>query len=200
MSQSTPIRDLPKDNLRNPDEARIVQSIINDNVEEYNQQYSQQQMPPQYMNDMDSAVDVMPDFQQPRMPPGMMGGAHPMMNQPMPQHISQIPYEQQQQMEAQQRYQQQMHMQQQQAKAAAMSAATDVGVPKELLNNSSMMSWLMKEAKLPLIVSAVYFFTSMNFIKMLFANYIPYMSISFLNLLFRAILTGILVYVVKKFV
>ncbi len=47
MSQSTSIRDLPKDNLRNADEARIVQSIINDNVEEMNNPGLMDQQPQQ---------------------------------------------------------------------------------------------------------------------------------------------------------
>lgn len=198
MSQSTSIHDLPKDNLRNPEEARIVQSMLHDNVEEMQNPALMGPPPGAYMQDPNSGVDMMPDFQQPRMPPGAMGGAQPMMQQPMPQMVPQIPMEQQMQFE-QQQYQQQQK--QQQAAIAAMSAAAqEVGIPQKFVEDQAWSTWLWNESKEPIIVIAIYFVISMAFVKHILAAYVPYLSNSFLNLLFRAVLMGILVYVAKKFV
>jgi hypothetical protein len=197
MSQSSSIHDLPKDNLRNPEEARIVQSMLNENVEEMNSQgfIPQQQ---DYIQDQSRAVDVMPDYQQPRMPPGAMGGAQPMMQQPMPQQVPQVPMEQFQQQQQQQMFHQQQ--QQQQMQQAMKSAAQEVGVPNQVLENESLFNWLLFESKEPLIVAGLYFVLSMAFIRQILAGYVPYLSNSFLNLLFRALLMGVLVYVLKKFI
>ena len=197
MSQSTPIRDLPKDNLRNPEEARIVQSIINENVEEYNR-------PPQYNDNVDDLVNDYPgqgrqmpppQYEQfpdqnypPQQFPSQQHIQHPQLMQPHPpqQQIPQTQFPRTQQQTAQ-------------AQAAALAAAREIGVPGSVLENPSLLPWLYREAKEPAIVALVYFLTSMNFIKMMLATYVPYLSNSFLNLLFRAILTGVLVYVARKF-
>jgi hypothetical protein len=200
MSQSSSIRELPKDNLRNNEEARIVQSIINDNVEELNpsmgRQQQQEDYDPRYY---DQEYGQQGGQQQQMMMPEYDPNPQQFMQQPqMPRQMPQ----QQQMMMPPMSQQQIYNMQQQQVQAqqAAQQAVQAIGVPKELVENKSLLNWLWFEAKEPLIVAAIYFVISMNFVKMLFANYIPYMSNSFINLLFRAIVTGILVYVSRKLV
>lgn len=195
--QSTLIRNLPKDNIRNPDEARIVQSIINDNVEEMNNPalMAPQQMQGMFMQDPNSAMDMMPDFQQPKMGPGAMGGAVPMMQAPMPQQVPQLPMEQQQAM-----MQQQMMMQQAQQQAAAAQMAANMQEQFASTENEGFTTWMWNETKEPLFVSAVFFVLSMYFVKILFANYIPYMGNGWINLLVRSILAGLTVYFGKKFI
>jgi hypothetical protein len=198
MSQSSSIRELPKDNLRNNEEARIVQSIINDNVEELGSRQPQQQggdYDPGYYQQQEEfgGQQRMPEYD-PNPPQQQFS---------QPQQQMQIPQQQQMQMQQPQMSQQQMYnMQQQQGQAqqAVQQAAQAMGVPKELSENKSLLTWLWSEAKDPLIVAAIYFIISMNFVKMLFANYIPYMSNSFINLFFRALVTGVLVYVSRKLV
>lgn len=200
--QSTLIRDLPKDNLRNPDEARIVQSIINDNVEEMNnpahmppQQMQMQNMQHMFMQDQGSAMDMMPDFQNAKMPPGAMGGAMPMMEHPMPQQVPQIPLEQQQQMMMQQAMMMQQQQQQQQ-QAAQMAAQLKESYG---MDNEAWSTWLWREMKEPLLVAVIFFILSMYVVKILFANYVPYMGNGWINLAVRALLAGSSLYVAKKF-
>ena len=198
--QSTLIRNLPKDNIRNPDEARIVQSIINDNVEEMN---NPALMPPHhqgmqnmFMQDHESGMDMMPDFQNAKMPPGAMGGAMPMMEQPMPQQVPQMPMEQQQAMMHHQMMMQQQQAQQQ-AAAAQMAAQMQESLSSE---NEAWSTWLWRETKEPLVVSLIFFILSMHFVKILFANYVPYMSNAWINLLIRSVIAAVTVYAAKKFV
>lgn len=206
MNQSTSLRDLPKDPMQNPEEARLVQSIINENNPEMGyggyQQMQGGMQPGQGMQDgqnfipnFDDQADMIPQLQNPSMPPGVMGGAQPIQMQmghsQMPQQVEPpMMMPPQQQMGYPQQQQQQMYNPQ------MMCGPNGCDLPFE--DDRGWTEWLWDESKDTLIITIVAFILSFRIIQNLIVNNVPYMSSGMLYMIFRSLLIGIFFYIIKK--
>ena len=197
MSQSTPIYNIPRDNMQQNEQSREIQNMIDNNVDEmYEREYGEPSIDQAYQmqqSDMENYQMQNPGYLQQAQAPPMQ----------MPQ------YHQQQQPQQQQ----QQHQQQQQ-----MSPPSNLYVPNQLRGQMSQssfnygqsrqpqqpqqeewMDYFLKEFKDSIIVAVLFVVLNVSIVQNILRMYIPYMDNVYLELVVRGVISGVLFYFARRY-
>jgi hypothetical protein len=206
QQQSTQLCDIPKDSVSNPDEARVLQDLINQNVDEMggdggqfepgvDQAYAQEQeylrqqaqtqayqMQPPQMHAPPQLNDQMPMGVRGNLPPlqpGLSPGQSAPSNFAGPLRGPPPPN-----FGGSAGGYPQM----------APHPYGGFGMPED----ENWTDLIMNESKEPLIVAVVFTLLNFNIVQGLLEQYVPYMDNAYLQIFVKALVAGVLFYATKK--
>lgn len=195
MSQSTPIYNIQRDNTQQHDQSREIQNLIDNNVDEM---YGNQMGGGEYN---EPSIDQAYQMQQADMESYQM--QNPAYRQEQPQMAPMQPQPQMQQ-----------PIQQYQQVAPSNLYVPDnlrgdpIYQPKMNFNNFRQDSpqknegwtdYLLKEFKDSIIVAILFVILNVSIVQNLLKMYIPYLDNAYLELMVRAIISGVLFYFVRRY-
>ena len=203
MSQSTPIYNIQRDNMQQHDQSREIQNLIDNNVDEM---YGNQMGGGEYN---EPSIDQAYQMQQADMESYQMQNPGYRQEQPS---MAQLP-----QMQPQPQPQIPMQMQQQYQDVAPSNLyvpdnlrGDSVTQPKMNFNNFNTQGlpphkneewteYLLREFKDSIIVAALFIILNVSIVQNLLKMYIPYLDNAYLELVVRALISGVLFYFVKRY-